>query len=146
MTPLERERPDSGWTFIESIIVIAIVIVLSGTVAFSAARYVGRARVAASRASIAALTVALHAYYLDTGSYPTEAQGLDALSRLPVVAPHPTGWRGPYLERPVVADAWGHPFDYRRPGTDGAPFTVASRGADGLPGGDGDAADLDSGG
>jgi general secretion pathway protein G len=143
-TRIQGDGPESGWTFIESIIVIAIVIILSGTVAFSAARYVGRARVAGTRAQIAALAIALHAYYLDTGSYPTEAQGIAALWAEPILAPLPTGWRGPYVERPVETDSWGYAFVYRRPGPGGLPFEIVSAGADGLPGGAGDEADISS--
>lgn len=138
------DRTDSGWTFVESIIVIAIVIILTGTVAFSAARYVGRARTASTRAQIGALSIALHAYYMDCGRYPSEAQGLDALWEQPALAPVPAGWDGPYVERRVVHDAWGNPFDYRSPGPDGLPFEIVSRGADGLPGGGDDDADISS--
>lgn len=144
MNRLRADRADSGWTFVESIIVIAIVIILTGTVAFSAARYVGRARTASTRAQIAALSIALHAYFMDCGRYPTEGQGLDALWERPTLAPVPDGWDGPYVERRVVHDGWGNPFDYRTPGPGGLEFEIVSNGADGFPGGTGDEADISS--
>ena len=144
MTRAHADRPDSGWTFVESIIVIAIIIILTGTVAFSASRYVGRARTASTRAQIAALSIALHAYFMDCGRYPSEAQGLDALWERPSLAPVPDGWEGPYVERAVPRDGWGNPFDYRSPGPDGLAFEIVSTGADGFPGGSGDAADISS--
>ncbi|MFW5741709.1 MAG: type II secretion system major pseudopilin GspG [Spirochaetota bacterium] len=144
MKRIRTGRVDSGWTFVESIIVIAIVIILTGTVAFSAARYVGRARAASTRAQIAALTIALHAYFMDCGRYPSEGQGLDALWERPGLAPVPDGWNGPYVERRVVRDGWGNAFDYRTPGPGGLAFEIVSTGADGFPGGSGDDADISS--
>jgi general secretion pathway protein G len=137
-------NPESGWTFVESIIVIAIIIILSGTMAFSAVRYVDRARRAATRAQVATVRLALHAYFLDTGAYPTQAQGLDALWECPVLAPVPTGWSGPYVDGPVTSDSWGRSLEYRVPGSGGLPFDVLSFGADGLPGGSGNDADVTS--
>lgn len=144
MNRLRTDRADSGWTFVESIIVIAIVIILTGTVAFSAARYVGRARAASTRAQMAALSIALHAYSMDCDRYPSEGQGLHALWEQPSLAPVPDGWDGPYVERPVVLDGWSNPFDYRTPGPGGLAFEIVSYGADGFPGGSGDEADISS--
>jgi general secretion pathway protein G len=140
------DRTDSGWTFVESIIVIAIIIILSGTVSFSAVRYLEQARTASARAQIAALELSLHSYYLDTGAYPTEAQGLAALWEKPTLAPTPDRWNGPYLGRPLGVDPWGSAFVYRRPGPAGLAFEVVSYGADGTPGGSGRDADISSAG
>ncbi len=140
------DQSDSGWTFVESIIVIAIIIILSGTVSFSAVRYLEQARIASTRAQIAAIELSLHSYYLDTGAYPTAAQGLDALWEKPTLEPTPAGWNGPYLDRPLGADAWGSAFVYRRPGPGGLAFEVVSYGADGMPGGSGRDADISSAG
>ncbi len=144
--PRHLSGPDAGWTFVESIIVIAIIIILSGTVSFSAVRYLEQARVASTRAQVDAVTLALHAYYLDTGAYPTEPQGLGALWEKPSLSPVPSGWAGPYVERPVGTDSWGHDLIYRRPGPGGLPFEVVSYGADGRPGGGGHDADISSAG
>lgn len=147
MTPGRRvESPDAGWTFVESIIVIAIVIILSGSVAFSAVRYVERARIASARAQVSAYQLALHAYYLDTGTYPAEAQGLRALWEKPTIAPVPSGWSGPYVERPIGPDPWGSEYGYERPGPGGLPFVVRSPGPDRLRGGEGIDADITSAG
>jgi len=140
------DRPDSGWTFIESIIVIAIVLILSSSVALSAMRYVEQARRASAQAQVAAFGLALHAYFMDTAAYPSEAQGLRALWEKPTLAPVPPGWTGPYVERPIGPDPWGGRYRYERPGPGGLPFLVLSLGADGLKGGTGNAADLSSAG
>jgi general secretion pathway protein G len=147
--PLSRgtqERPDSGWTFVESIIVITIVLILTGTVAFTATRYVDRARMASAQSQIAELELALQAYYLDTGSYPTAGQGLDALWSRPTLSPVPPQWDGPYVDGRITADPWGNRYEYRVPGVGGLPFEIVSYGADGLAGGTGSDADISSSG
>lgn len=133
---------EGGWTFVEAIIVIAIVALLTGTVAFTAIRYVERARRASAEIQIESIGLALHGYFLDTGTYPTESQGVSALWSRPVLSPVPETWSGPYVDRPVGPDPWGHPFVYREPGRGGLPFELFSYGADGLPGGAGGDADV----
>jgi general secretion pathway protein G len=50
-------------------------------------------------------------------------------------------WNGPYLKKAVPLDPWGHPFQYRAPGTKGE-FEIVSLGRDGQPGGSGEDADI----
>lgn len=133
---------EAGWTFVEAIVVIAIIVILTGTVAFSSVRYIDRARIASAGSQLDALQLALHAYYLDNGRYPTEAQGLDSLWTRPAIAPIAEAWNGPYVERAIGTDPWGSAFDYRAPGPNGLPFEIRSLGADHLPGGAAAAADL----
>lgn len=135
-------RDDGGWTFLETIVVISIILLLSGTVGIVAVGQLGRARVAVARAQLAGFALALESYALDCGSYPTEAQGLEALWARPMMAPVPEGWAGPYLMREVGADPWGNPYEYRVPGPHGLPYEIRSLGSDGLPGGEGRAADI----
>lgn len=134
--------PQAAWTFIEAIVVIAIVTLLTGTVAFSAGRYIDRARVATARAEIAGIRLALYAYSLDTGAYPTEGQGLAALWEPPTMHPIPDRWAGPYLDTPAGPDPWGHAYRYIASDRGATPFIVVSYGSDGLPGGVGNASDI----
>ena len=50
-------------------------------------------------------------------------------------------WNGPYLQKDVPPDPWGHPYVYQTPGQQGE-FDLLSYGKDGQPGGEGDAADI----
>lgn len=88
---------------------------------------------------VAAIQAALATYHADSGEYPTTAQGLAALGAEPAAAPRPWNWQGPYVLRPLPRDPWGRPYAYA---SDGARYALASWGADGRPGGTGDAADL----
>ena len=50
-----EEDTDGGWTFVEILIVMAIILILSGTVGFIAVRYVENAREVAARSQIESL-------------------------------------------------------------------------------------------
>jgi general secretion pathway protein G len=127
-----------GFTLLELLVVVAIIGLL---VAYVGPRYVsqiGKSETAAARAQIEALAKALDTFRLDTGHYPSAAQGLTALRD------RPTGmmkWNGPYLQKDVPADPWGKPYVYRMPGIK-SDFELVSYGRDGAPGGSGENADI----
>ncbi len=131
-----------GWTFLETILVIAIILVLTGGVAFVSTRYLERSKAARAQADIGALSMALEAYYLDVGTYPSEVQGLGALFTAPRILLHAQSWQGPYTNGPPGPDPWGHDYRYRVPGPHGLPYELVSLGADGMPGGAGSDADI----
>lgn len=127
-----------GFTLLELLVVVAIIGLLA---AFVGPRYVsqiGKSETAAARAQIEALARALDAFRLDTGHYPSSAQGLGALRERPASE---TKWNGPYLQKDVPADPWGKPYVYRTPGAKGD-FELLSHGRDGAPGGSGENADI----
>jgi len=109
-------RPYGGrfFTLIELLLVLVILTALAAVVV---PKFVGRGRqaqIARAQSDIASLGVALGAFEVDNGRYPTSAEGLGALS----VAPGGlTNWHGPYIERPVVNDPWANPYVYACPGT-----------------------------
>jgi general secretion pathway protein G len=139
---LPRARP--GFTLIEILVVIAVISVLAALVAPNVFRHVGTAKDAAARSQMEMLGAALDAYRLDNGRYPTTRQGLDALWQEPAQEPRPSGWRGPYLRKAVPADPWGAAYIYTSPG-ERSPrgFDLLSLGADGVPGGEGEDADIE---
>lgn len=122
----------SGFTLIELMIVVIILASLAGMVLPRILDRTDDARSNIARGEIASIVTALKFYKLDTGDFPTNEQGLDALMRAPSGAGASTGrggaWKGPYLERSAV-DPWGRPYQYRRhPGPEG--FEVWSLGPD----------------
>lgn len=137
-----KNSHDDGFTFIETIVVIAIVITLSAGVGFSAVKYIDAAKVAATKNQIVNYKLALESYYLDCGVFPTTNQGLMALWEKPVIFPVPESWNGPYLDCEIGPDSWGRDFKYTSPGDKGLPFTIVSLGADGVSGGEKKNADL----
>jgi len=99
------------------------------------------ARVTVAQSDIRAVGSALELYRLDNRTYPTTAQGLQALAVRPTAPPEPRNWvAGGYLTA-VPVDPWGNDYIYVSPGANGG-FDLMSLGADGAPGGEGVAADL----
>ena len=137
-------KADKGFTFIETIVTISIILILSAAVGFSAIKYIDRARIATCRNQIETFRLALQSYLLDCGQYPTEAQGLQALWEKPTRSPVPARWDGPYVDRQIPKDPWGSNFIYKNPGEKNLPFTIMSYGADGKTGGEGKDADIHS--
>ena len=128
-----------GFTLLELLVVILIIGLLTGIVAPRFMGQVSRSEVTTARAQLDALDKALQSYRLDTGRFPTTAQGLKALVTQPG---DESRWRGPYLQGEVPADPWGQAYQYRSPGANGRDFEVMSLGKDRAPGGSGDDADL----
>lgn len=133
MTEPRERRRRSGFTLIELLLVMVILSVLAMIVV---PRFTGRseqARVVAAQSTIASLEMALEAFEVDTGRYPTSEEGLAALVAEP---PGVTNWRGPYLRRGVPLDPWGNPYVYRSPGQHNPhAYDLSSHGPDGREGG-----------
>lgn len=137
-----RRSAQRGWTFMEVLIVIGIVIILSSFVGFMAFKYIDQARQAASKSQIEIFSLALQSYYLNCRAYPATDEGLKALREKPASAPD--GWNGPYIDKAVPKDPWGRDYQYSSPGPDGNPFLILSWGADGKEGGEGADKDIKS--
>ena len=137
-----RHDPEGGWTFIETLIVLGIVLILTATVGFTAVKYLQKAKLVAARSQIDTLELALQAYYLDCGSFPSEEQGLASLWSKPTVPPVSEAWNGPYIAKRIPDDPWGKAYKYKNPGPDGLPYGISSLGEDGFEGGSGENADI----
>ncbi|GHT54533.1 type II secretion system protein GspG [Spirochaetia bacterium] len=144
MNTLYDSGGDNGWTFMETLIVIAIVLILTASVGFMAVQYLDRARIATARSQIDSFSIALESYYIDCGRYPGKEQGLDALWQKPTVQPVSDNWSGPYMYKNTPNDPWGNPYEYSVPGQNGLPYGIRSFGADGREGGEKNDADISS--
>ncbi len=140
----KKKQLSCGWTFIETLIVMAIVLVLTVSVGFSAAKQLDKAKVVSAQSQISTFCLALDSYYLDNGFYPSETQGLEALWEKPSGSPFPKNWNGPYVSKKITEDPWGNKFIYRTGDRKGLPFTVISFGKNGIEGGEGYDRDISS--
>lgn len=142
---LARRGPGGtpGFTLLEMMVVIAVIGTLALLVGPSVFRNVGDANAVAAQSQIENFTVALEAFRIDVGRYPSEDEGLQALRTRPTR--DAARWRGPYLRRVVPDDPWGRPYAYRSPGVaNPESVDVFSLGRDGQPGGVGEDADATS--
>lgn len=128
-----------GFTLLELLVVILIIGLLTGIVAPRFLGQIKKSEVMTARAQMDAFDKALQAFRMDTGHFPSTAQGLRALVQAPSDEPR---WHGPYLQDAVPLDPWGSAFVYQSPSTRGKDFDLLSHGKDRAPGGTGDDADI----
>jgi general secretion pathway protein G len=84
-----------------------------------------------AQADLIGLATQLRAYAVETGSFPTTEQGLEALVTRPIAPPIPAHW-SPRLDRMIV-DPWQHPYVYHFPSpTHSTDFDLFSLGPDGI--------------
>lgn len=135
---------DDGFSFAETIAVLAIMLILTATVGISAFKYVDTAKTVAAKNQVLSYKIALNSYYLDCGSYPTTEQGLEALWEKPVLYPVPQKWNGPYLDSEIKKDPWGNDYEYQnqQSKTGKVPYEILCLGSDGLLGGSGNEEDI----
>ena len=135
-----KRSTQHGFTLLELLVVLVVLGLLAGIVAPRYFSQLGRSEAKVARAQIEGLAKALDLYRLEVGRYPSSEQGLQAL----VSAPSDEArWSGPYLQKKVPDDPWGHAYLYRYPGENGE-YDLLSLGKDGQPGGDGENAEITS--
>ena len=130
-----------GFTLIELMVVLVIIGVLAALIVPNVLSRTDDARVTAARTDINNLVQALKLYRLDNQRYPSAEQGLQALVQRPTAGAVPPNWK-PYLDK-LPNDPWGNAYQYLNPGVHGE-IDVFSLGADGVPGGEGNNADIGS--
>lgn len=142
MVKEKKEQRSAGFTLVELLVVIVILMVI-GTISMQTFRKEpDKARVQAARTSFSQLETALERYKLDLGRYPAEEEGLAAL----VAAPEGDdagNWGGPYMRKKTdIRDPWGNDYILKVPASDGSDYEIVCLGADGAEGGEGFDADL----
>ena len=133
----------SGFSFIEVMVVIIILGLLSSIVGVYLFDSAEKAKADATKTQIRGLETALDLYRLHNSRYPSSEQGLRALLERPKVGLIPKNWNGPYLRgNNLPEDGWDSPFQYFS--ENGNEYEIISLGADGIDGGDELDADISS--
>ena len=123
-----------GFSFIEVMVVIIILGLLSSVVGVYLFDSAEKAKADATKTQIRGLETALDLYRLHNSRYPSSDQGLKALLVRPEVGLIPKNWNGPYLRgNKLPEDGWDSPFGYI--GENGNDYEIISLGADGIDGG-----------
>jgi general secretion pathway protein G len=130
----------AGYTLIEMLVVLTIISLIVGLVGPRVLSYLGTSKVKTAKLQIESFGSSLDLFYLDTGRYPTNAEGLAALAQRPA---NVDMWNGPYVKGGrVPTDPWGNSYVYRLAGNHTPPYEIESFGSDGHEGGAGTAADI----
>lgn len=105
----------AGFTLMELLLVMAILVILLGLVA---PRFLGtqkKANINAAKAQVGLFKQPLEMYALDLNGYPSTEQGLAALVEAPGDLEDPAKWKNAYLDSGVPKDPWGHDYQYENP-------------------------------
>ncbi len=133
----------AGFTLIEIMVVIIILGLLAGLVIPKLVGRTEEAKKTQVKLQIRNIEQALKLFKLDNGFYPSTEQGLQALVTKPEIGRIPANYRNEaYLDR-VPKDPWKSEYIYVYPGERGN-YDIVSYGADGIPGGEGEDADITS--
>jgi general secretion pathway protein G len=98
---------------IELLLVLVILGVLAAIVVPKFAGRSEQAKVTAAKTDIGRLEVALDAFEIDNGRFPTSQEGLRVLFERPSDG---QSWRGPYIKRGIPRDPWSNEYIYEYPG------------------------------
>lgn len=123
-----RRRREQGFTLVEMMVVLVIIGLLATVVIINVMPATEKAARTRVQADLDTLSQAVEMYRLENMRYPTTQEGLAALT--------------PTYVRRLPNDPWDNPYVYVTPGPNGAPFRVASLGADKREGGEGENADI----
>ena len=121
----------SGFTLLEVLLVLAILVIMGSTVTYY---FIGAQQKANRSQALSQMSMfgqLLTNYHLDVGSYPSTAQGLEALRTPPAELANMNRWAGPYADKDIPPDPWGNPYQYE---SDGTQYRIWSWGGDGQDG------------
>jgi len=131
---------DAGYTLSELLIVLAVLAMVAAAVTPALLSRFNSGKIRSAQLQANTISMAMDEYLVDIGRYPSVDEGVEALWVQPTGV---GGWQGPYVRSPAtLEDPWGNRFVIRASLDPNIPPSVVSLGADGLPGGDGPAADI----
>ena len=123
-----RRRSRRGFTLMEVLLVLAILVILGSLVGAGYLKIQQTANKNAARGQIGLLESAVQFYAQGVGTLPSSEQGLTALRVRPPELANSAKWEGPYLEKELPSDPWGNPYQYEvlSQGQDSADMTGPS--------------------
>jgi general secretion pathway protein G len=135
MTENNRKNPPrSGFTLIEVMIVLFILVMLAGMAVLGVRGSQARAQKQTALTNVRMLKSAVDLYTVAVGRPPSAEQGLAALVTCPSDVPEGK-WSGPYIEATAKStDPWDNEYQYAYPGKNGGEFDIWSYGPDMMDG------------
>ncbi|NBY18857.1 type II secretion system protein GspG [bacterium] len=129
-----KKRYNKGFTLVEIMIVLALVVMLGSFAGVKLIDQFKRAKVDATKVQIASFKQVLDAYFLAHNTYPETNQGLEALISKPTSGKVPENYpEGGYLgKKAIPKDPFGSDYHYEC--EDGQTYSITSDGPDRKPG------------
>ncbi len=122
-----------GFTLIEVLLVLVILVILASMGGLFVRRAQQGAMVNAAKAQIGSFKSCIESYQLAVRNYPTSSAGLQALLIVPSDLPNPARWSGPYFDlKQIPLDPWDKPYQYQLVDIDN--YLIWSLGPDGNDG------------
>jgi general secretion pathway protein G len=119
---MKKIRNRRGFSLLELMLVLAIIGLMTAAAAWAIAGQGARAKYRITWKSMDTINAAIQQYNLNTSTYPANLQALQAGTMA-------------YLDsRNPLKDGWNQPFLYSPNGTNGKPYDLMSKGADGRVG------------
>lgn len=137
----KRRAMRRGFTLIEAIVIVVILGVLAAVIAPRLLSRVGESRSAVAKQRASVLRGSMDLFLVDHSTkIGRESLTIRVLSERPsfIDAADYNAYQNPE----DIIDPWGNEYILEYPGRDGKDFSIISYGADGQPGGEGEAADI----
>jgi len=126
--PHRRRRP-GGFTLIEVLLVVAILVILASLTVPAIWSVFSGAQEKTAKTKISDIESVIENYHLDCNTYPSS---LDALLNQPGDLANPARWHGPYVKnQQSLLDPWDKMYQYQVPGNHGQAFDVWTTSPDG---------------
>ena len=123
-----------GFTIIELMVVLAIIAILLGLVAWNVVSKTDEAKVTAAKLELSRLQDALDDFKLTFGRYPSEEEGLEVLWSSEALAVDNEAdedkWKK-FLKKPTPTDVWGNEWEYLAESEHDEDYDLWSVGPDG---------------
>lgn len=132
-----RARAQGGYTLLEIMLVVGIIIILLGGAVYYMAGNLDVGRAARAEADIKMISTQLKTYEMTMLRPPNQSDGLNALVTRPTSGPNITRWR--QLMKSIPLDPWGNPYAYTYPAAKSTdPYDLYSWGPDRIQGNEDD--------
>lgn len=130
-------RHARGFSLIEIMVVLVIIAIMASIVAPQILGNQETAQLKKAAVDIQSLESAIERYKLQTNTFPTTEQGLEALVSEPQIDPIPRNYPAQGFIKRLPQDPWGNDYQLISPGEVGL-VDIFSYGPDGEPGTDDD--------
>jgi general secretion pathway protein G len=132
MEYIQQKNNQEGFSFVELMIVIAIMAILAVIAVPQFLSYQKRAKLRSTVANLQAISNAIDSFNTDTGEYPSK---LDDLVKKPADANIASKWMGYLKSKKIPKDSWNQSFFYSvNPAGAEHPYELYSFGAKGKKG------------